>query len=56
MAHKIRSIMGLRNDKHQLGKEIELDHGFFETVCIRKDVDEPLKRGKGSQRQTKVLS
>jgi DNA-binding XRE family transcriptional regulator len=55
MAHKIRSVMGLRDDKYQLGNEIELDDGFFETVCISKDVDEPLKRGRGSQRQTTVL-
>jgi hypothetical protein len=55
MAHKIRSIMGLRDDKYQLGNEIELDDGFFETVCISKDVDKPLKRGRGSQRQTTVM-
>jgi len=55
MAHKIRSVMGLRDDIYTLGNEIELDDGFFETVDIRRDLSEPLKRGRGSQRQTTVL-
>jgi len=55
MAHKIRSVMGLRNNLYTLGNEIELDDGFFETVDINRDHDEPLKRGRGSQRQTTVL-
>jgi hypothetical protein len=55
MAHKIRSVMGLRDDLYTLGNEIELDDGFFETVDIRRDHNEPLKRGRGSQRQTTVL-
>lgn len=55
MAHKIRSVMGLRDDRYTLGNVIELDDGFFETVDIRRDPSEPLKRGRGSQRQTTVL-
>lgn len=55
MAHKIRSVMGLRDDLYLLGNEIELDDGFFETVDIGRDSNEPLKRGRGSQRQTTVL-
>lgn len=55
MAHKIRSVMGLRDDRYMLGNEIELDDGFFETVDISRDPNEPLKRGRGSQRQTTVL-
>ncbi len=55
MAHKIRSVMGLRDDLYKLGNEIELDDGFFETVDIGRDMNEPLKRGRGSQRQTTVL-
>jgi hypothetical protein len=55
MAHKIRSVMGLRDDLYTLGKDIELDDGFFEPVDIHRDLSEPLKRGRGSQRQTKVL-
>jgi DNA-directed RNA polymerase subunit RPC12/RpoP len=55
MAHKIRSVMGLRDDLYTLRNEIELDDGFFETVDIRRDHSEPLKRGRRSQRQTTVL-
>ena len=32
-----------------------MDDGFFETVDISRNSDEPLKRGRGSQRQTTVL-
>ena len=55
MLHKVRSIMGLRDNEYQLDNEIELDDGFFETVSISKKKNEPLKRGKGSQKQTTVL-
>lgn len=55
MCHKIRLVMGLRDDSYTLGEEVELDEGFFETVSIRRDKSEPLKRGRGSQRQTTVL-
>ncbi len=55
MMHKLRSVMGLRDQKYQLKEEIELDEGFFETVSITRDKSEPLKRGRGSQRQTTVL-
>jgi hypothetical protein len=55
MMHKIRSVMGLRDEEYQLKEEIELDEGFFETVSIKRNKNEPLKRGRGSQRQTTVL-
>lgn len=55
MCHKLRLVMGLRDDKYTLKDEIELDEGFFETVSITRDKSEPLKRGRGSQRQTTVL-
>lgn len=55
MMHKIRSVMGLRDDEYSLGNEIELDDGFFETVSINRRKEESLKRGRGSQRQTTVL-
>ena len=55
MLHKLRSVMGLRDDEYKLSDEVELDEGFFETVSIFRDKDEPLKRGRGSQRQTIVL-
>jgi hypothetical protein len=55
MLHKIRLVMGLRDDKYNLSGEIELDEGFFETVDKDRDKNEPLKRGRGSQRQSSVL-
>lgn len=55
MLHKIRSVMGLRDHEYNLTNEIELDDGFFETVSINRKKNEPLKRGKGSQKQTTVL-
>lgn len=55
MMHKIRSVMGLRDDTYQLTDTIELDEGFFETVNRDKDKEEPNKRGRGSQKQAKVL-
>lgn len=55
MAHKLRLVMGMRDDKYKLDGQVELDDGFFETVSITRDKSEPLKRGRGSQRQTTVL-
>ena len=55
MAHKLRMVMGLRDDKYMLNNEVELDEGFFETVSITRDKDKPLKRGRGSEKQTTVL-
>ena len=55
MMHKLRTVMGLRDEKYRLGGEIELDEGFFETVSITRDKTEALKRGRGSQRQSTVL-
>jgi len=55
MMHKLRIAMGIRDEEYTLSEEIELDEGFFETVSITRDKTEPLKRGRGSQRQTAVL-
>lgn len=54
MMHKIRSVMGLRDDKYLLTGGIEIDEGYFETVNLQQD-SQPQKRGRGSQKQTKVL-
>jgi len=54
MMHKIRMVMGRENEKLILSGTIELDEAFFVTV----DPDRAsgkIKRGRGSQRQTKVL-
>lgn len=55
MMHKLRAVMGLRDDEYMLNNEVELDEGFFETVDITRDYTKPLKRGRGSEKQTKVL-
>lgn len=60
MMHKIRAVMGKRDNLYQLDEYVELDEGFFESVKV-KEKDEltgqkkPNKRGRGSTRQTKVL-
>jgi transposase-like protein len=55
MLHKLREAMGNRDDKYQLSGPIELDEGFFSTEISEQDKDKPLKRGRGSQKKTKVL-
>ncbi len=55
MLHKLRSAMGGRDESYQLAGQIELDEGFFSTITAKEKKDKPLKRGRGSQRKTKVL-
>jgi transposase-like protein len=60
MMHKLRSVMGQRDDRYQLSGNFELDEGFFEKVILDKEKREEvkengLKRGRGSERQAKVL-
>lgn len=54
MMHKIRRVMGNRDDDYKLNDHMEMDEAFFETVN-ELDQNEDLMRGRGSQRQTKVL-
>jgi len=55
MMHKLRAVMGLRDDEYTLDNQVELDEGFFETVNIGRDYSKKLKRGRGSEKQTTVL-
>lgn len=59
MVHKIRSIMGIRDEQYQLSHSVEIDEAFFTTdneeVQSTKELGEELKRGVGSQRKVKVL-
>ncbi len=65
MMHKIRRVMGKREAKYELNGCIEFDEGFFERVDnkdVLKEKSEqtnkdttPNKRGRGSERQAKVL-
>lgn len=55
MCHKIRSVMGQRDAQYTLSGMIELDEGFFSTERDEQEKDKPLKRGRGSQKKSKVL-
>lgn len=55
MVHKLRATMGKRDGEYILAGQIELDDGFFATEKPKDQKDKPLKRGRGSQKKTKVL-
>lgn len=55
MVHKLRLIMGRRDEQYILAGAIELDEGFFSTEIPQEKKHETLKRGRGSQKKTKVL-
>lgn len=67
MMHKTRLVMGKRDDNYQLTDYIEVDEGFFEQVGDKgviagnkqknmPDDEKKNKRGRGSERQAKVLA
>ena len=55
MLHKIRIVMGKRDSRYKLTEFIEIDEGFFETINTDNHKDTKIKRGRGSQKQAKVL-
>ena len=55
MLHKLRLAMGKRDAEYSLKEVIELDEAFFSTEIDEEEKDKPLKRGRGSQKKTKVL-
>lgn len=55
MLHKLRGVMGRRDGEYELSGVIELDEGFFSTVRPDDEKNKPLKRGRGSQKKSKVL-
>jgi transposase-like protein len=55
MLHKLREVMGKRDGEYELTNVIELDEGFFSTVVPEQEKGQPLKRGRGSQKKSKVL-
>ena len=55
LSHKLRSVMGKREDEYTLRGHIELDEGFFTTYIPKNKKNEKLKAGAGSQRKTKVV-
>jgi transposase-like protein len=60
MVQKLRLAMGDRDSQYKLDEFVELDEGFFESIK-EEEVDEltgkkaAKKRGRGSQKQSKVL-
>jgi transposase-like protein len=54
MMHKIRRVMGNRDEKYELDGVVELDDAFFKTHSDKK-TKKPNKRGRGSEGQSKVL-
>lgn len=55
MVHKIRSVMGKRDEKYMLHNEVEVDEGFFTTEIPVNEKNKKLKAGAGSQKKSKVL-
>lgn len=55
LMHKLRSVMGKRDDKYTLKGCIELDEGFFSTEIPKEKKNEKSKAGAGSQRKSKVM-
>lgn len=55
MVHKLRESMGKRDGEYILAGSIELDEGYFSTEIPMEEKDKPLKRGRGSQKKSKVL-
>ena len=55
MVHKLRQAMGKRDGEYILAGRIELDEGYFATEIPNSEKGEPLKRGRGSQKKSKVL-
>ncbi len=47
--------MGKRDSQYTLTGTIELDEGFFSTEVADSEKDKPLRRGRGSQKKSKVL-
>jgi hypothetical protein len=55
MMHKLRNVMGKRDNKYTLLGSVEVDEGFFSTEIPDEQKDELLKRGADSQAKTMVL-
>ncbi|GHT01373.1 hypothetical protein AGMMS49525_01910 [Bacteroidia bacterium] len=55
LLHKLRMAMGTRDARYTLSGVLELDEGFFSTETQAEEKQQPLKRGRGSQKKSKVL-
>lgn len=54
MMHKLRLVMGMRDDRYDLQGLVDLDDAFFKSHTDE-PLEEPIKRGRGSQNRSKVL-
>ena len=55
MTCKLRDVMGKRDNLYQLSGQVELDNAFITTLIPEDQKDKALKRGVGSQKQSKVV-
>jgi ribosomal protein S27AE len=55
LLNKLRDVMGKRDDKYRHGGQIELDNAFIPSLIPDGEKDRPLKRGVGSQKQSKAV-
>lgn len=55
MVHKLRQNMGKRDGEYILAGRIELDEGYFLTETPSEEKNKAVKRGRGSQKKSKVL-
>ena len=55
MAHKLREAMGKHDGEYILAGRIELNEGYFSTETSKEEKANALKRGRGSQRKSKVM-
>ncbi|GHT06544.1 hypothetical protein AGMMS49525_14920 [Bacteroidia bacterium] len=55
LLHKLRMAMGTRDARYTLSGVLELDEGFFSTERQAEEKQQPQKRGRGSQKKSKVL-
>jgi transposase-like protein len=55
LLHKLRAVMGQRDAQYSLSGVLELDEGFFTTEISEDEKQKWFKRGRGSQKKSKVL-
>jgi hypothetical protein len=55
LANKLRDVTGKRDSLYQLKDQVELDNAFITTLIPADEKGKPLKRGVGSQKQSKVI-
>ena len=55
LTNKLRDVMGKRDNKYKLKKQVEIDNAFISTLTPDSQKEEQLKRGAGSQKKSKVL-